>query len=72
MSAIYVLLYVMAAMIVGIAAIPGRLGLLGGFLLSLVLTPVVGAAIVLVFELLRPASPCPPEQPPSSERRKAP
>lgn len=72
MSGIYVLLYVMASIIVGIAAIPGRLGLLGGFLLSLVLTPVVGAAIVLVFELLRPAALCPPEQQAPGERRKVP
>lgn len=72
MSGIYVLPYVTASIIVGIAAIPGRLGLLGGFLLSLVLTPVLGAAVVLVFELLRPAAPCPLEQQPSSERRKVP
>jgi hypothetical protein len=48
------LAYLLGALVVGIAAIPSRLGLIGGFLLSLVLTPLGGLAVVLVSELLRP------------------
>ena len=55
MSGLGPLAYLLAALVVGLAAIPSRLGLLGGFLLSLVLTPLGGLLVVLVSELVRPA-----------------
>ncbi len=54
MSGLGPLAYLLAALVVGLAAIPSRLGLLGGFLLSLVLTPLGGLLVVLASELARP------------------
>lgn len=54
MSGFGSLAYLLGALVVGLAAIPSRLGLLGGFLLSLVLTPVGGLLVVLASELMRP------------------
>jgi hypothetical protein len=54
MSGLGPLIYLLGALVVGLAAIPSRLGLLGGFLLSLVLTPLGGLVVVLASELLRP------------------
>ena len=54
MSGLGSMAYLVGALVVGIAAIPSRLGLLGGFLLSVVLTPLGGLLVVLASELLRP------------------
>lgn len=53
MSGLGTLAYVLGALVVGLAAIPSRLGLLGGFLLSLLLTPLGGLVVVIVSEFLR-------------------
>lgn len=53
MSGLGSVAYLVGALVVGLAAIPSRLGLLGGFLLSVVLTPLGGLLVVLASELLR-------------------
>jgi hypothetical protein len=39
--------YLIVAIVIGLVAIPHRIGFLGGFLLSMILTP-LGAALIMV------------------------
>jgi hypothetical protein len=46
--------YLIAAIVVGLVAIPHRIGFFGGFLLSLVITPLGALVVMVAIQFLAP------------------